>query len=623
MAIFDYHIHSVVGFLSINDSSGHGYVKVCGYMDGVHFHRLTDYEVQNIFTPNGEVFAANIHRDFYGMNNSLICLNVMENTKEGGKNAFVWDWNGGVVPIGTKIKQLDRDLKNNGQENYNILKDNDVLNKEEDIYVLSGDKLFYIKGGSDSRLIPFCKFSESLPVINRRNSYYYIGSGFHAIASSIDITTDEQLVDWFLRTVKTNWEDIQNGDGQTSLRAAKEALLLMKSLPVNVIESRINRLTTMTNAYAFTRDNLKQIASAPWLQPSIEAGFANFKEDYIEIVREENKAELERIQADHQAQLKEEVVNHNRKVVDLYAEQAKIENKIKKEIELAQQRLMQTHDELEKAENDTIKAKNQLKDLESSIKKIEERKNIIIEDFQIVREVLNSSAGNGKMASNNTLNCTLQYNDMSDKKLPFYKGYEKNLENCLELYHVKGISVSELSSIHACYKVLLLPNIQVAMSLVLSAGQSWSYTTFVSVVWKSFDDLWQSGLRAIVEHCAVEPDMIHYFVLRNINLTSLSNYLQPLADLQGGFISTFPNTDKPFPANLRVLLTISDEELLPMPECILRFIGCVSRDVEIGKWAPTLITKDAIVGYLNAKLLLKAAEEINEAPNNFQDYLDE
>ena len=157
----------------------------------------------------------------------------------------------------------------------------------------------------------------------------------------------------------------------------------------------------------------------------------------------------------------------------------------------------------------------------------------------------------------------------------------------------------------------------------MSAGQSWSYTTFVSVAWKSFEDLWNAGLGSVVEHCDVEPDTIHYLVLRNINLSSLSNYLQPLADLQGGFIPTFPGTDKTFPANLRVLLTVSDEELLPMPESILRFFGCVTREIEIESWAPTTITSDAIVGYLNAKLLSNAAEEINDAPNCFQDYLDE
>lgn len=623
MANFDYHINPVVGTLSINESSGHGYIKVCGYMDGIHFRRLTDAEAQSIFTPNGEVFAANIQRNYYGMNNSLLSLYVMENTREGGKNAFVWNWNGDVELVGTKIIQLDKEFGDNGQENYDVLQDNDLLGKEEDLYILSGDRLYYIKGGSDSRLIPFCMFSESLPIFTRRNSYYYIGSGLQDEESSIDTTTDEQLVDWFLRTIKTNWEDIQKGAGKVSLRAAKEALISMKALPVNVVESRLHRLATMTESYAFTRDNLKQLASAPWLQPSIEAGLARFKEDYIDTVLGDNKAELERIQSNHQSQLNEEIAKHNRQVVELHETRDKIETETNQQIEVVKQELKDAQDELEKTNADVLLAKGVLGELESKISKIETRKSQIIEDFQIVREVLNISGGSNNSAHAADRKCSLLHNNLSDKKLPFYKGFEKNLENCLKSYHVKGLSVTELSSIHACYKVLLLPNIQVASSIVMSAGQSWSYTTFVSVAWKSFEDLWNAGLGLVVEHCDYEPDTIHYLVLRNINLSCLSNYLQPLADLQGGFIPTFPDTNKTFPVNLRVLLTVSDEELLPMPKNILRFFGCVSRDVEIESWAPTTISRDSIVGYMNATLLANAAEEINDAPNCFQDYLDE
>lgn len=623
MANFDYLINPVVGTLSINESSGHGYIKVCGYMDGIIFRRLTDVEAQNIFTPNGEVFAANIQRNYYGMNNTLISLYVMENTREGGKNAFVWDWNGNVEIVGTKIIQLDKEFGDNGQENYDILTDNDILGKDDDLYVLSGDRLYYIKGGSDSRLISFCKFSDTLPIISRKNSYYYIGTGLQSAESSIDTTTDEQLVDWFLRTIKTNWEDIQKGSGKVSLRAAKEALVSMKALPVNVVESRLHRLATMTDSYALTRDNLKQLASAPWLQSSIDAGLARFKEDYIDTVLGDNKAELDRIQSEHQFQLNEEIVKHNRQVVELHETFDKIEAEIKQQIEVAKQELKNAQEELDKANADVSQAKGVLNELESSISRIEVRKSQIIEDFQIVREVLNISRESKSAVPSDYEITSYCYNSLSDKELPFYKGFEKNLENCLKSYHVKGISVAELARIHACYKVMLIPNIQVATSIVMSAGRSWSYTTFVSVAWKSFEDLWKAGLSSIVEHCDVEPDTIHYLVLRNINLSSLSNYLQPLADLQGGFIPTFPGTDKTFPENLRVLLTVSDEELLPMPESILRFFGCVTRDVEIESWAPTTIMRDAIVGYLNAKILSNAAKEINDAPNSFQDYLDE
>lgn len=197
MASFDYQLHPVVGSLSINESSGHGYIKVCGYMEGAFFHRLTDSEAEGIFKPNGEVFAANIQRNYYGMNNSLISLYVMPNTKEGGKNSFVWDWDGEVELAGTRIFKLEEEVGENGEDNFQLLTKNDLLGKNQDVFFLTGDRLFFIKAGSDSRLIPFARFTDNPLVVTKRNSYYYIGSSLKTTEGAIDVTTNSQLVDWF------------------------------------------------------------------------------------------------------------------------------------------------------------------------------------------------------------------------------------------------------------------------------------------------------------------------------------------------------------------------------------------------------------------------------------------
>lgn len=191
------------------------------------------------------------------------------------------------------------------------------------------------------------------------------------------------------------------------------------------------------------------------------------------------------------------------------------------------------------------------------------------------------------------------------------------------IYQLEGGSIAEVAELHAAYKVLLLPSIQMAKAMISAAGRSWSAVVYVSVAWRSFDDLWKAGLQTIVEHCASEPDTIHYLVVRNINLTCLTNYLQPLADLQGGYIKTFPNTDLELPDNLRILLTISDEELLPMSENILKFFGCVTRDITTNSCGSVQIPGDALLGYLDTKLLKEASEHISQVNNNFKDYVDE
>lgn len=623
MASFDYQLHPVVGSLSINESSGHGYIKVCGYMEGAFFHRLADSEAEGIFKPNGEVFAANIQRNYYGMNNSLISLYVMPNTKEGGKNSFVWDWDGEVELAGTRIFKLEEEVGENGEDNFQLLTKNDLLGKNQDVFFLTGDRLFFIKAGSDSRLIPFARFTDNPSVVTKRNSYYYIGSSLKTTEGAIDVTTNSQLVDWFLRTVKVEWEDIQKGTGKTSLRAAKDALEAMKALPVNVVESRILRLKKMTESYIFTRDNLRDIASAPWLKPSLDAAILAFKDDYLDTVLQNNKVELEQIRSKHKEEMNQEIVSHNRQIVELREQKDRVEAELKKEIDALKSEVDEKKQELNIIQEKSLKAGEELTAAETAISKIEERKESIIADFQVVRDVLGITGTTGLVTKENTSGIYIQHCTLSDYRLPFYKGFEKNLENCLKAYQINGISPSELSNLHARYKVLVLPNIQLAHSLVLAAGRTYCATTFVSVAWKSFTDLWGSGLRAIVEHCNINADTIHYLIVRNINLSSLTNYLQPLADLHGNFITCFPGTDIPFPSNLRILLTVSNEELLPMPEDILHYFGCAQREVEIASWEPVRLAGDEIIGYLDAKLLSNASGEIKDVENHYQDYLNE
>lgn len=83
MSNFDFNRHTVVGELTINSNSGHGYVKVYGYMDGYKYISISTEESNRIFTPKGEVFAYNIVRDYSSLDRKLIALSVKPNDKDG------------------------------------------------------------------------------------------------------------------------------------------------------------------------------------------------------------------------------------------------------------------------------------------------------------------------------------------------------------------------------------------------------------------------------------------------------------------------------------------------------------------------------------------------------------
>ena len=622
MKYFDYITCPVVGELTINASSGNGYVNVLGYMEGDSFYRLSKPDAVELFAPDGSVFAYNIQQRYYGLDNSLVNLFVQPNIKEGGKNAYVWNWDYEVSRIGSMIIRINDRLREDGGINYDVLKHNNLLERKKDVYFISEDKLFFISKNENGRLIPYCYWNDSLPIILTATGQYYIENNLKKVDGYVDITSGQQLIDWFIRLLSANWYNLKHGDGEESMQAAKEALYAMKNLPATIVESRFSRLQKMTKSYVITRDNLHAIASSPWFKPTIDSALEQYKDDFLCDVKKEYQQELERLTASHNLAIQEETEKHDREIQSIQESTEKIEAQSKAKIKELNELVSGAKTSLERIDIEIEKKQTELSSIQKSIDNVLERKEDIIKDFTVVRDVLGLSARKVEGVSSTANAHKLSYINYSDKRLQFYKGFENNIENSLNLSQTKIESVSELAKIHARYNVILLPNGDMAMSIVAAAGKAFYHIAYVSVAWKSFNDVWANGLQQIVSHCIEMPDTVHYFVLRNINLTCLSNYLQPLADMQAGVLDAFPGTDIYFPNNLRVLLTVSEEELIPMSEDVLKHFGCVSRDIETGEHGRIDYSTAKCIGYLDTKLLREAAVETGKLNNCYQDYVD-
>ena len=623
MKYFDYITCPVVGELTINASSGNGYVNVLGYMEGDSFHRLTKPDAVNLFAPDGSIFAYNIQQKYYGLGNSLVNMFVQPNLKEGGKNAYVWNWDYEVSRIGTVIVRINERLRDDGGINYDILKHNNLLERKKDVYFISEDKLFFISKNENGRLIPYCELGKDMPIITTPTEQYYIENNLVRVDGYVDITSGQQLVDWFVRLLDNNWYDINDGTGENAMQLVKEAFNAMKNLPANIAESRFSRLQKLTKTYTITRDNLQAVASAPWFKPTIDSAVEQYKDDFLVDVKKEYQQELERLTASHKLAIKEEIEKHDREVLSIQESTEKIEAQSKAKIKELDEQVASAKTSLERLDKEIEKKKTELSSVQKSLDGVLERKDDIIKEFTVVRDVLGLSEMKDVSVTSVANAQKLQSINYSDKRLPVYDGLENNIESCLSLSQTKIESISDLARMHACYNVILLPNADMAMSIVAAAGKAFYRIAYVSVAWKSFNDVWANGLQRIVSHCFEMPDTIHYLVLRNINLSCLSNYLQPLADMQAGVLDTFPETDIQFPGNLRVLLTVSDEELIPMSEGVLKYFGCVSKDIELGEHGRVDYSTAQYLGYLDTKLLRKAAVEIEKPNNCYQDYVDE
>jgi len=622
MVNFDYQIHSVVGILNTVESSGNGYVKVYGYIEDDVFHKLSSLEASSIFEPDGEVFAHRIQQDYYDLNNSLVCLYVLPNTKEGGKNSYLWNKSYEVETIGVRIKNLKEKLGLDGDKNFKILSSNNLLGNVGDVFIHSGDRLYHVNGENDSRIIPFCKFDNDLPIIESFSGNYYMEANLPNIEGYVDIASDEQIIDWFLRIAKKDWSDIQTGSGRAVLLSAREALLTMKDIPVSIALSRFERLQSLVDTFVISRDSLSAMAKSPWFKPSIDAAVARYKEDYLGTVKQDYQKELEELQEAHKVTLNEEKTKLNEKIAVLRESIAEKQAEHDEKILKLHGQISEAQSELDQLISDIGHKRQELNEVEEELDGILERKDEIINDFKIVQKVLGLSAKAETPEVQPLASINLTSTKYSEKRLPFYKGFENNLYNCLELLSLNKNSIaSELAKLHACYGVLLLPNMDVAMAIVAAAGRACYHVAYVSIAWKSFDDVWSAGLQQIVAHCNEEPDTVHYFVLRNINLSCLSNYLQPLADLMAGFSEVFPNTDIEFPDNLRILLTVSDEDLIPLPEGIIQYFGCAPKSAETKSHGRISYANATYYGYLDTNLLFAASKEIEEPKNHFAEYV--
>ncbi len=625
MSNFDFNRHTVVGELTINSNSGHGYIKVYGYMDGYTFIPLSIEESSRIFTPKGEVFAPKIARDYSNLDRKLIALSVKPNNNDGdNRDDYVCDYyNGSVRSIGYQITTLPK-VGVIGEYNYMQLQEHHLLGKDEPVFFQVKDKLYCIKDDKQ-RLIPYCTITDSMPIVRGKYDTYYLGGSLPMEQGVIDITNDQQLVAWFVKKIaKVCWHDIQSGNGKLAQDEAKKALEAT-SLDPNIVLLRLHRLEMLTESFVLTRDEVQSLIDAPWLQPTISKALLKFKEDFVNLILSENADEINGIRKEHKLEIQRETAQHDSAI-------AHLKESMERALQEHDQALTQYEDEIEIKKSELSKLVEDISDKESIIGRlteqlnsINERKDAVVADFEVIRQVINLSSSANNQHSSIRIDTPITDVRLSDIRLPLYRGFNKNMEICLKAFGCTTNNISKLSELFIRYGCILLPNIESLMSVIYATGRCRYITSYVSVSWKSFSDLWENGLVQIIDSCKRNPQDIHYLVLRNINLSYTPNYLQPLLDAQMGFINTLPNSAEIYPANLKVLMTATEDEVIPLTKDCLRYVGCVSKK----DFTPnTIVHKpkiEGLVGYLDTSILTNESPNPDEVSrvNSIDDYINE
>jgi hypothetical protein len=628
MSNFDFENNKPVGYVSILPN-GNANIEILGYVNNKNvYHNLASKERIEIFHPKGRVFAHNFIQRYEEQNKKLVCLSVIPNEKEGENlDAYIWDKSGSVYEYGNRIYSINATLNVDGENNFTIFQENDLIETEDDKYILSGDKVFFIKANSKERLIPYWKASNIDIIESPYGKKYLIAFQLPEKEGVIDITNNDQLIHWFMTKIfKKYWSNIVVADSYESVeRYLIEAFNAMKNLPSNVYKSRLERLKKLNANFSMTLEELNDISAFPWVKSVITQTVDTYKQNLINDVSDEYKQELDKIKEKHDKMLgmekdkyeeavklqKEHYESTLKSIADEEAKISSVLDEKKFEIEILDETIASKNDEIAKIDELVNKANN--------------RKESLMSDFAIIKDVLELGSKTDTKQVQNAITETsatlnIQEINMVESECVMCYAFGKSLEDILKLNNLPHEKATTIAETLAVYRILLLPDVAYAMAIFHATQKCYYAVEYVNVSWKSFDDLWKEGLCNMVDNCKKSPGIMHYLVLQNINLTYLPNFMQPLLDVQMGLTNCLPSGEE-YPENLRILCTITNDEVIPLSEQCVKYIGCIekpSKEIFVGRFKAKY---DAHNGYLSPN---KLAEMASANPSNFyKDYINE
>lgn len=624
MKSFDYEQYRVVGL--VEDKFGdNATIDVIGYCDDYfHVFQLTHLEVLDLFPTRGKVFAYKFSLYHENLKGRIACLYVQPSNNDGPEN-YVWDWNGKVEEYGKKISTLKGVFSNDGQHNYDILKNNNLLDVNEEELVHCEDRIYQISPDCGERVIKYWEAS-SLNMVTVDGIKYFIGTSLPKHDGLIDITNDEQIANWYLsKVLKKNWASItQSKSFRNSESFLTELLTSMKNLDESTLQCRLNRLKAINTNLSLTFDSLKEIAETPWFGDVVMKSIVEERARLLEQMKKDNDSELNKIKENHELELLRIEEKQDKEVSVLRQRVENVLYELSEQERTIEERLQEKNFEIELLDETEKEKRQTIAALEELIANLNDRKASIIQDFSIIREVLNI-AGKTEIQTvkEDTKRFSLEEVNFSEKPISRFQAYVKSLENILKANGAQKISPLIMGKMLIKYYVVLCPSASIAQTFILASQKCKYLTEYVSVKWSSFEDLWKNGLAYIVSKSMEETDIMHFLLLQNINISYLPNFLQPLVDLQKGIITKFPASDISYPQNLRILCTIAEEELIKMPASALRNFGCIDKSFHFEPLGAMKFVDGADLGYLTPDKLSREGEQYIEIQNMFEQYIDE
>lgn len=529
-----------VGIIDKILSGDHCRVKIVATKDHKNINVLTQEESEELFPPIGNVFGMAFFKNYPDFKQyDLIDLECVRNKRideEDSVNDLFMISNGSVKTH--FIKTLP--ISNIVIDNHSI----DLNKLQIDRSNLSGD--FY--GYTSTKIYGKFRFQDGhITAVNKKRIYVWDKSECKIFEYEnriflleepdcerlvLDSMNNNQLFEWFRDYLKNvNLDYVTKLDTSTKWRTKipllfKELDEESSSLDKNRLERFEDKLMNISLSIADIRDfvekskNLKEI-----FDQAIERHKEEFKQEYVE------KLEAYEIECDEKKLQKKKEVDKIQKLIEEKEHILHLKN-------------------------------NEIKELDVKLENININKERILSDFAIVKDVLSINGSTIDINSTEEDSYILEEVERIPNSIEVNNldDYTHLLKIELSRYQKSPNVAERIVDLLSVFRAIFINSIELGIAIVESTGEAKFIIQHVEPDWLHFKDFWNNGLGAIWNSAQYNPNILHFLILEDINMSSPECYARPLLDVIRGVRKRIPYAKTVFPENLKILATKASTE---------------------------------------------------------------
>jgi len=583
----------------------HGLFSIVGIMENNEFCHIDKKKSKEMFRPEGDIFSYKLfinHPDLKAENFYKISYypNPSEKAGTGGYTSYILSERDEIALVGIPVFEASfPEITKKDFLSLEIVRQKISLQLIEEKLKLGFDTDFYIwtkhgliKCFFETDGVDFLKYwhnNEEFLLKNRDKLYFtsdnegsqcgIVLGDIEGESFTIDTINNAELVKWFSKEIKE-----KDTAFFTKMNIGKQLKDFLPDILTSVqndhlYKSRMNFILEHNNQFLLTYEDLITLKENPHFTNLI----VNCIEDQITLIKNDYNSDLEE------------------------AEQERDE-KIGKAIKDRDDRIQKISQELEEYDQIVVLKKDEINALSQKITLLEKRKESIVSDFNIIKEVLGSV---------NSL-------DNEVKSFVIETCHDDTSIECYDIQSFRGRLIATLKEFGLfleekflfnlvdcfCYRpLIILPDVRLATSIVKSINSTNFIVQQVGIDWISFDKLWNNGLGNLWKSAEKEPEKIHILILENINMSHIDCYMSPVIDIIQGIRGIIPIGQTCLPTNLRILRTVTEKGIgLPIYKKSIAAFTCPEISFENTK--KSSIKKEDC--FFKAITLFKGIEDFDE-----------